>query len=235
MDPKLSQHLERKFTFVASHRGQILPWLEHCCVPDPSYDAGPVSSIYFDTPSLRLYDEKRNGDFVKCKVRLRWYADLDGTDPHTDVDCYVEVKQKHGRTSRKVRMVLPVPAATLTSDPFAAEEILSLPTRIPELGHTSPGGLVPMLLVRYNRRRFVDPATTSRIALDTDICCTAVNQAFLPGIPPVYLDIGVLEIKGKQTDAFASLEPIGVHLTNESFSKYAQCFERLMQPIGRRV
>ena len=66
-----SKHIEQKYLFRAGQEEMILHWLDHACLPDPEFDAGLVSTIYYDTPSLSLYESKRNGDFLKCKVRLR--------------------------------------------------------------------------------------------------------------------------------------------------------------------
>ena len=59
----------------------LVRWLRSRCWPDPLYPAATVSSIYYDTPDWRLLREKVNSDFLKTKVRLRWYSDIDGAEP----------------------------------------------------------------------------------------------------------------------------------------------------------
>jgi hypothetical protein len=80
----------------------------------------------------------------------------------------------------------------------------------------------------------MDSQGGSRIALDTDIRCNRVNAVYFPFLPPVNLGMGVLEIKGNQTELPGSLDPIQTHLTKSAFSKYAQCLEHLANPLELR-
>ena len=128
-----------------------------------------------------------------------------------------------------------MPAEVLADDPFQDEEILDLPDRVRELGYIPPGVLVPTLLIRYHRHRFLDPHSGSRIVVDTDICCSRVNDAYLPAFAPLYLNVGVLEVKGRSRGAFDTLVPIRMHLVKTAFSKYAFCLEEIMQPLERRM
>ena len=49
------------------------------CQPDPVYPAATVFTIYYDTPDLTLLSEKLNSDYLKTKVRLRWYLHAAGS------------------------------------------------------------------------------------------------------------------------------------------------------------
>ena len=129
MDSGTPQRNEQKYVFINQHQDMLLEWLEHCCIPDPAYHTGTVSSIYYDTPALSLYDEKRNGDFLKCKVRLRWYGDLEKVAPEIGVSCYFETKQKFGALCGKERMELKISAKRLAGDPLFDEQIQNLPAR----------------------------------------------------------------------------------------------------------
>jgi len=229
------QHLEQKYVFVEVMKEVIVEWLQHACVRDNTYSTRTVSSIYYDTPALALYDGKRNGDFLKSKVRLRWYADEHAEENGREIACFLEVKRKYGSLCKKERLELPLPAEVLANDPFQDEEILDLPNRVRELGYLAPGVLVPTLLIRYHRRRFLDPRSGSRIVVDTDICASRVNDAYLPAFAPIYPDVGVLEVKGNHRGAFDSLAPIRMHIVKTAFSKYAFCLEQLMQPLERRI
>jgi hypothetical protein len=121
------------------------------------------------------------------------------------VTCYLEVKRKNGTVRQKERMVVVIPSKKLTDDPFSDQEIANLPSRIYELSCFPPGILVPVLLIQYNRYRFMDSQGRARVALDTDICCTRVNEVYFPLVPPINLGMGVLEIKGNQTELSDSL------------------------------
>ena len=229
------RQVEQKFIFPLLQKGMILDWLEHVGVPNSDYSYGPVSSIYYDTPGLELYGEKRNGDYLKRKVRLRWYADLQAVDSYSDVQCFWEIKQKLGARRHKQRSALCIKAHRLTQDPFSDELISGLPASFGDSGFRFPQGIFPALMIRFDRLRFVDPRSGARLAVDTNISCQMVNTHFFAGLVPVDLGMGVLELKAQTLDIPESLEMIGGWLTRTSFSKYAQCVERVMQPIGRRI
>jgi hypothetical protein len=65
--------IEQKFLFQTGDKDLLLDWLEFHLVRDPKYYHSPIFSLYYDTPGLRFYGEARNGDYLKTKVRLRWY------------------------------------------------------------------------------------------------------------------------------------------------------------------
>lgn len=234
MTEDLFKSFEQKYLFIGQQKEMILDWLKHCYTRDPAFDIGTISTIYYDTPALSSYYEKRNSDYLKSKVRLRWYENLNSSDTDVDVTCYLEVKRKLGTVRQKERMEVVIPSKKLIDDPFSDQEISNLPSRVYELSCFPPGNLVPVLLIQYNRYRFMDSDGRSRIALDTDICCTRVNATYFPFVPPVNLGMGVLEIKGKQTELPNSLNPIKTYLTKSAFSKYAQCLEHLANPLELR-
>lgn len=228
-----SQHIEQKFIFDVRYDEMILDWLFHTCIPDPFYYSGTVSTIYYDTPALQFYDEKNDGNFEKCKVRLRWYSDINGPDRVSEVKCFLELKRKYGSLCKKERIGVLISSDTLNDHPFSDDVILNLPDRVYELGYFPPGYLVPTVLIKYNRYRFVDPQSRSRIAMDTDIRCTHINQSFFPAVAPAFVDNGVLEVKGDRAVKLESLRPIASYLIKSSFSKYAGCLEAMLQPAER--
>lgn len=249
------QHVERKYLCAEGQTHAILAWLEHACLPDPRFPRAVVSSIYFDTPDLAFYREKQDGLFLRSKVRLRWYEDdgaedvlgaegLPGEDGPTGAgrsavrgatgDCFLEVKQKEGRVSRKLRIALPRPPVLREGEPLGDDGIAALGARAGELGCSPPGPLVPVLLVRYRRRRYVDPRSLARLSLDAGIVCTHANPAFVLGSPPAHLAVTVLEVKGGDGAFRRSLEPLAGRLVPESFSKYASCLESLLGEDARR-
>ena len=77
--------------------------LERLCRPDPAFPTGTVFTIYYDTPSLECLDEKRNSDYLKTKVRLRWYR-VEGRP--TD-SAFLEVKSRVGSRRDKLRLAVP--------------------------------------------------------------------------------------------------------------------------------
>ena len=224
-------NLERKYVFHAGQAHMLGVWLSATLAPDPAFAVGQVSSLYFDTPQLHLYHEKRNSDFLKTKVRLRWYdRPASAVDP---VTCYLEIKKKIGAIRSKERVEVPVPPHVLRDRLFTDPAILDAP------GMADPSlrarALVPLLVVQYQRSRFVDPITGARVALDTEICVRQANPQFLPHVHPVMLPLGVLETKGVDRQLPATLEALALHFRRETFSKYAVCCEHVMSPHGRRL
>ncbi len=230
-----SKSIEQKYIFIGQQKQMILDWLDHTCIRDPSYYEGTISSIYYDTPKMDLYLEKQNSDYLKSKARLRWYGNIRADDPEEQIRCYLEVKKKIGASRNKNRAEMTISSTKLTKDPFSEDDILKLPSKVYELNYFPHGILVPMLIIKYYRYRFVDVQSNSRISVDTNIRCTSANSKYLPFPTPVYLGMGVLEIKGKQRRLPSSCTKIKKYLNKEAFSKYAQCYERLMLPLLRTI
>ncbi|MCB0165118.1 MAG: VTC domain-containing protein [Anaerolineae bacterium] len=226
---------ETKYIFIAHQKNMILDWLEYCCIRDPQFYFGSISSIYYDTPGLHLYEEKLNSDYVKSKIRLRWYGDLKDLAPDAKVKCFLEVKRKYGSVRQKERLDLVLPSEKLSNNPFFDEDILNMPSRACDLMSLTEKTLIPMLLIQYERYRFVDPQSGSRLALDTNIRCLQANGEYIPISTPVYLGAGVFEVKGTHQALPASLQPISNYLKKEAFSKYGQCFDFLMNPSRRQI
>jgi hypothetical protein len=223
---------EHKFLFARCNHARVIGMLGYWLAPDPEFRAGRITSIYYDTPTLDLYHEKRASTFLKTKVRLRWYGAV--TRANGDVKCYLEVKRKIGGTRQKQRLSVQVPAVTLAKLDLDARMLTRLPGLLPTLGHSLSGALMPMLVVQYQRQRFVHPNTGARVAVDIDICCPAVNRRFVPGFAPAFVDACVLEIKGSERELPEWLMPLRQYVRKDAFSKYASCFEHLLQPAGRR-
>lgn len=226
--------IEQKFLFHSAAKDVLLEWLEFRLVRDPKYYCGPIISLYYDTPALRFYWEVRNGDFLKTKVRLRWYQTAFSPEQKI-VNCFLEIKQKFGAQRYKRRQQLMLEPSTLIGDLFCRPALWSAPERMPELVLLARGPLVPVLIVEYERCRFIDPQSGSRIALDTRITCSRANSVYLAGAP-VMLAAGVLEVKGSLDSLPECLRPLQRHLRKRSFSKYARCCELLIDsPFSRRA
>lgn len=223
---------EQKFLFDRHDLPLVMSYLQHALRPDPGFDAGRISSIYYDTPQLDLYHEKRASFYLKSKIRLRWYGKT--TQQGADVNCFLELKFKIGGTRRKDRFPMTMPAAALAKRNLNVAALNAIPAQLPGLGYSFEGALAPMVLVQYERRRFVHQASDTRVAVDTDICCPAVNQQFVPGMPPAFLEVCLLEIKGPGQTTPGWAEPLRRHMWRHAFSKYATCLEYLLQPAGRR-
>jgi hypothetical protein len=221
--------IEQKFLFQPAAKDLLLDWLEFRFVRDPEHYHGPIISLYYDTPALRFFDEVRNGDYLKTKVRLRWYQTVFPPEQAL-ADCFLEIKQKFGVRRYKRRQSLALEPSCLKGDLFTHPAIRAVPENMSRLILLARGIIVPVLIVEYERFRFIDPRTGSRIALDSGITCSRANSAYLSGMTPVTLPVGVVEVKGALDTLPDGLRPMQRHLRKQSFSKYARCCELLIGP-----
>jgi len=219
------QH-EIKYTLPNHAAPAVVSWLNARCLSDPSYAEGRVSSIYYDSPDLRLLSEKINSDFRKTKVRLRWY--VEPASNTIDGPAFLEVKQKIGARRFKHRVPTPVPAATLAEADLQDPILVDLLRLLPEVSLWVPTDLRPLMEISFRRRRFLEPTTGTRISLDTDICPRRVNPAMLPLVNPFPLACAVLEAKGSVHDLPGSLSALRAFgCRKESFSKYGRCYQKV--------
>src|SRR5688572_17791269 len=80
---------EIKFAVPASVADPLRMWLASVCRPDAAHPPASVWTVYFDTPGLALLSEKIASDYLKTKVRVRWY----GAVGHRQSPVFAEVKQ----------------------------------------------------------------------------------------------------------------------------------------------
>ena len=214
---------ERKWTCAQARAPQVARFLAGRLRPDRAHAAGWVSSVYYDTPDRRFLREKLDSDYRKTKVRVRWYEDDDGE--LLSPDAFLEVKSKRGSSRRKTRLAVPEGAAAIRRLSFSDARLRALPDLARRGGEHLPSPLIPVLVVRYRRRRFLDPVTRSRVCLDDRIQAGATCRAHSAGMR---LDQAVVEVKGPDWDLPEHL----VHLyrlgcRREAFSKYFTCHQLL--------
>ncbi len=219
--------LEIKFTVPLSAVGTLRVLLAGACRPDAEFPHGIVWSIYFDTPGLQLLREKINSDYLKTKVRVRWYADPGA--PRTGGPAVIETKLRQGSRRRKERIPLGVSGTDLLESGFTHAALLEVPRLLQREGVPLPVPLAPVMTIRYERRRFVEPASGSRVALDSDIAVAAVNPRALRPARAVRLPLGVLEVKGPHAHLPAALYPATLlGARRQSFSKYWTCCQQAL-------
>ena len=114
----------------------------------------PYDSVYYDTPSLDMFRDHRNGRLVRQKVRTRCYV-LSGT-------AFLEIKRKNnkGRT-RKKRME--IPSAELMD--FRGDA--SARGYLEQHSDFSAPMLEPVLETLFRRITLVNPSMTERLTIDT--------------------------------------------------------------------
>jgi hypothetical protein len=216
--PTSEAGLERELKFVLPEaRGTgALALLRALCRPDQKYPSTVVSTIYYDTPALQLLGEKLDSDYLKLKVRLRWYG-LSGARTGS-TGSFLEVKKRVGGLRDKARVETPLQAAWLDDVSLADPALVGVLELAAPLGIPLPMPLMPVLMLRYSRYRFLEPVSRTRVSLDLDIAGVRGPRGLIHGgtIPAA-----VLEIKGGADDLPRALRPLA-HLgaRRMSFSKY---------------
>src|ERR687895_2679918 len=153
---------ELKFTFPAGRVHVARQRLESLCRPDPEFPSALVWTIYYDTPSLDSLGEKINSDYLKRKIRVRWYSDLDG---HVTGPAFVEAKLRVGTRRSKARERLSYPAEEIAHWDLQDARLLDFPLRLRPHGILGQESWRPVILIRYRRDRFLEPLTRSRVSL----------------------------------------------------------------------
>ncbi len=221
---------ERKFVASPAAAAFAKEWVSHCCLPDPEFPFGRISSIYYDTPKLDSYFEKSNGDFLKTKVRLRWYDNAPPQDGKQTA--FLELKFKIGGGRQKARRSLTVDASWLRSADLQDEKFrVLLYEQLTNLEEPLSSNLFPTFRLYYERRRFICPVSLARVCLDTAIGYDRVNTDLFASVAPGHLDYAILEIKdvgaGAETPWLEEIHRAGFY--NQNFSKYAQCIAGLVR------
>lgn len=232
---------ERKLSaplmLLALARGRI----DASCRPDPEYPEGVVRSVYFDSPRFDSYEEKANGDFLKAKMRIRWYGGA-GEDGDAPVPVFIESKARIGAARRKFRIRASAPGAWLSSTPLSSREWLDFARAAVSRSPASDDGELPPVLanvawtptirISYSRRRYVCPYTGSRVSIDWDIVADRVNSAAMP-CADAFARIDSVVCEYKTADAAAEPPPwieqlYAAGFRQAGFSKYGAAMRMLL-------
>ncbi len=201
--------------------------IDAMCDADSNFAEGVVNSIYFDTSNLSAYYEKLNGDNIKMKIRLRWYGEPE--DLSDEVTAFLEVKNRLGASRNKVRHNVVVPRDILLKSAFEGNDLpLFLAEYAPNLNTRISIEWRPVCTISYNRRRYFDNPTQSRISIDWNIRSGRANKLNFPWARPFSLDSMVVEFKnhGGTAPSWAH-EMCLAGLRFGSFSKYGEVMSRL--------
>ncbi|MBO4571424.1 MAG: polyphosphate polymerase domain-containing protein [Bacteroidales bacterium] len=138
----------------------------------------PYDSLYFDTPSLKMFFDHHNRKLTRQKVRTRIYLNSGLA--------FLEIKRKNnkGRTKKK-RVGIPAEEfGGFASDGNACRYL-------EEHSAFTSGELTPAAETAFRRITLVNPEKTERITIDT--CLTFKN--FRTGLGTSLQDAVVIEIK----------------------------------------
>ena len=226
--PSLGER-ELKFTLPSGRAQLVRRRLDSLCRRDPEFPSAIVWTIYYDTPALASLGEKLNSDYLKRKIRVRWYSDLEG---HAAGPAFVEAKLRLGTRRSKVRAKLPYPAEDIAMWDLQDVRLQHLPLVLREHGVLGQDSWQPMMLIRYRRDRFIEPLTQSRVSLDAEIAAVRVNPRFLSATDRSPLATAVLEVKGGSDELPAVLRSLLVlGLRKRSFSKLLVVYAHLTRSV----
>lgn len=218
---------ELKYLVPASAAAPLLAWLPAVCLRDAIYPPAAVHTVYYDTPGLTLLGDKVDSDYLKTKVRVRWYADLQGR-PGTAV--FAELKLRIGNRRVKTRIALPVDGGDASRRPLHDPAWVDWVRPLAEASGGLPASLAPVLSLRYVRHRFGDPRTGARLTVDEAIAVERVNLHRLHGRATGRLPSAVVEYKGRHVDLpghFSAL--LRFEARRSAFSKYLACWQHVTQ------
>lgn len=206
---------ELKYAGPAARADHAEALLARLCPPDREHPDNVVHSVYFDTSRLAAYQDKASGQYVKEKVRLRWYEEGHATRPKTG---WLEIKARVGSRGFKWRKAVPFDGVASTGPDEAALALL--------LREHLGAVFRPSVWLAYRRRRFVVPDGSARLAVDRDIALRWASPALAPRRPPGLLPFFVVEVKGARPEPPAWLSTaIGRFARSTAFSKYGLCVE----------
>jgi hypothetical protein len=211
---------ETKYALPAAMAGPARQLLAGTCLREEPHARSRVETIYFDDRELSSAAEKLASDYLKTKVRLRWY---DGAGP-----VLLEVKRRFGTRREKTRIPCPVDGTELSRGGLAAAALCGVREELLRRGFEPPADLAPALRLSYDRDRFVDPATGVRLSLDTAIVARERARWCGPGIGIAGAEspVAIVECKGGSRElppAVAALASLGAR--RGSFSKYLVCLQ----------
>lgn len=225
-DSQIGEH-ETKFVFDNCRAKILRQWLATRCVPDPQYHEGVISSIYFDTRDFKYLHEKLSSDYLKTKVRLRWYSSLSNGDTYPSL--FLEVKHKVGSARKKIRKKIAAGSIWATENKLDSPEFLQVRNILVDNGIPMTKPLLPVFQITYTRTRYVEPFNGARISVDSDIHVPRCNPALIPEVKKSRLSTAVFEYKNLSGELPDYLHPL-IALSDcrkSSFSKYSSCYAQV--------
>lgn len=222
---------EIKYTINNARCRQVIQWLRCRCRPETQFCTETVSSIYYDTWGWKSLGEKINSDYLKTKIRVRWYSDI-AYHRHYDAS-YAEAKFRIGYKRIKIRIQTPFSGERMADTALHDPVLLTIPKLLEANGVMLGENYFPVYQVTYKRMRFKEPLSGAKVCFDYDIAAPRVNRFMLPIGTPAAIQTSVLELKGSRYELPAFLSPlVEMGFRKTSFSKYSACFQQLTQWIN---
>ena len=178
----------------------------------PAYPDRLVSSLYLDTPDLRVFQANAAGLAERAKPRLRWYG-----PQAAPAGGRLEIKRRHGLVGTKELLDLPagLPPAGPTTWRDAAWRAYAAAhpwlRQWPELA--------PTALVQYRRSYLMSADGRLRLTLDRELRYADAAPGRPRPAPPVTDAATIIELKYPAADVPAVLPRLPFRPTRNS--KYA--------------
>lgn len=193
-------------------------------------------SIYFDSPDYRYYTEKREGDLVRLKPRIRIYRTERQDRPR---GIYIELKGRYDRivTKRRASIDMDLAEQFLAKDPVNLNDYTSGDSALGEFVYLAQRfDLGPCVSVLYHRSAFFGAFYPDvRVTFDRVIQCSrrtgldAPEEAFIDAVPANWL---VIELKYNDKVPRMLLRRFNsLGLQQATFSKFATSLERTHDAI----
>ncbi len=224
---QIGEH-ETKFSFPNYRSRVVRQYLGKFCSPDPLYPEGIISSIYFDTREFLMLEEKLGSDFLKIKVRLRWYSSVNTKESYPAL--FLEIKKKIGSARKKVRFKLDFNSDWVLSRPLHDPCFLHINKLISTQGEHFKQPLYPVFQINYRRSRYIDSLSGARLSIDSDIHVARINGQMINSMNKTPLKEAVFEHKSGShnlPDWLSQVNTIG-NCKKGSFSKYSECYAHLL-------
>ena len=138
----------------------------------------PYNSLYFDTDSLKMFQDHHNRRLVRQKVRTRVYV--------SSGEAYLEIKRKnnHGRTKKKRTRIDKGELMDFSGDEAAKEYLARKSDYTADM-------ISPSASTAFNRITLVNAGKTERVTIDT-----ALNfENFRTGRQASLQDAVIIELK----------------------------------------
>ncbi len=227
------QRIERKFFIKPGQIHLAYALLRQVCRPDRDYPSGRINSLYFDSNDLDQHERSASGEFIKDKVRVRWYGTPDNLPD--EVPVFLELKSRRGFASSKQRALFRVGRDKLEYQQLSKgiiERKLLVDT-VWGFGHFPAKPLRPVITVSYSRYRFTEIGSGMRVALDYDISSTFIAREYGYAERSLPLRGGVIEVKGPTMELPRTLRRMKLLNTDWSrFSKYSHCIDAHLETPG---
>ncbi len=220
---------ETKYVFQALRAAALERYLDARLRPDPLHPTGTVHSVYYDSAGWRALEEKRASNYLKHKLRARWYADASSDTPRGRV--FLELKHRVGSAREKQRVELGLSASEAAALPLESTRWVRLLDELPTEARSLAGAHFPAFELAYRRRRWVDLQSGARVCVDSEIRVVRSHAARGPTTQPAHFTQAVLECKYGSRSLPACLGEITrFGCRRGSFSKFGICAEQLVAP-----